>query len=121
MTDNGLAALAEALEHEGDACSYDAATDSLRCPGSEAHIGLARRLLGERGVFLPEGLGLVMVGMAKEIAALRAALPSEATLEASIDLMGQMAVGGSLGPTGRQLAKRLAERLRAALAAKETP
>ena len=56
MTDNGLAALAAALEHEGDACSYDAATDSLRCPGSEAHIGLARRLLGERGVFLPEGL-----------------------------------------------------------------
>ena len=34
MTDNGLAALATALEHEGDACSYDAATDSLRCPGS---------------------------------------------------------------------------------------
>jgi len=74
MTDNGLAALATALEHEGDACSYDAATDSLRCPGSEAHIGLARRLLGERGVFLPEGLGPVMVGMAKEIVALRAAL-----------------------------------------------
>jgi len=74
MTDNGLAALAEALEHEGDACSYDAATDSLRCPGSEAHIGLARRLLGERGVFLPDGLGPVMVGMAKEIATLRAAL-----------------------------------------------
>jgi len=74
MTDNGLAALAAALEHEGDACSYDAATDSLRCPGSEAHIGLARRLLGPRGVFLPEGLGPVMVGMAKEIAALRDAL-----------------------------------------------
>ena len=72
MTDPRLvAALAEALEHEGDACSYDAATDSLRCPGSEAHIGLARRLLGPRGVFLPEGLGPVMVGMAKEIATLR--------------------------------------------------
>jgi len=56
MTDNGLAALAEALEHEGDACSYDAATDSLRCPGSEAHIGLARRLLRNGAVFLPEGL-----------------------------------------------------------------
>ena len=87
MTDNGLAALAAALEHEGDACSYDAATDSLRCPGSEAHIGLARRLLGERGVFLPEGLaeewdwrqerdalmGLIESGGAT-IAALRAAL-----------------------------------------------
>ena len=86
MTDNGLAALAAALEHEGDACSYDAATDSLRCPGSEAHIGLARRLLGERGVFLPEGLaeewdwrqerdalmGLIESGGAT-IAALRAA------------------------------------------------
>jgi hypothetical protein len=61
MTDNGLAALAAALEHEGDACSYDAATDSLRCPGSEAHIGLARRLLGERGVFLPDGLPEVSI------------------------------------------------------------
>jgi hypothetical protein len=34
--------------------------------------GLAAAILGERGVFLPEGHGPVMVGMAEEIARLRA-------------------------------------------------
>ena len=118
MTDNGAAALGAALHHYRGTCELWTISEAA-C--SIDHRVVAAAILGPRGVFLPEGLGPVMVGMAEEIARLRAALPSEATLEASIDLMGQMAVGGSLGPTGRQLAKRLAERLRAALAAKETP
>jgi len=61
MTDNGRAALAAAMvDHLGDA--------------QAASYIYARAILGERGVFLPEGLGPVMVGMAKEIAALRDAL-----------------------------------------------
>ena len=62
MTDNGLAALAAALDHAGLVWS----------PEGRRYYSLA--ILGERGVFLPDGLGPVMVGMAKEIAALRAAL-----------------------------------------------
>jgi len=59
MTDNGLAALAAALDHAGLVWS----------PEGRRYYSLA--ILGERGVFLPDGLGPVMVGMAKEIAALR--------------------------------------------------
>ena len=62
MTDNGLAALAAALDHAGLVWS----------PEGRRYYSLA--ILGERGVFLPDGLGPVMVGMAKEIAALRDAL-----------------------------------------------
>jgi len=65
MTDHGLAALAERLAEEGIADDVTEALESYLC---------AAAILGERGVFLPDGLGPVMVGMAKEIAALRVAL-----------------------------------------------
>ena len=64
MTDNGLAALAEALVR----------ADYLSPNGYPTTDSFAAAILGPRGVFLPEGLGPVMVGMAKEIAALRVAL-----------------------------------------------
>jgi len=61
MTDNGLAALAEALVR----------ADYLSPNGYPATDSFAAAILGPRGVFLPDGLGPVMVGMAKQIAALR--------------------------------------------------
>ena len=64
MTDNGLAALTARLER----------ADYLSPNGYPSAASFAAAILGERGVFLPEGLGPVMVGMAKEIAALRVAL-----------------------------------------------
>jgi len=75
MTDNGLAALATAI-HVGRNHQHDPRA------GERPHAHLisereqedAAAILGPRGVFLPEGLGPVMVGMAKEIAALRDAL-----------------------------------------------
>ena len=64
MTDNGLAALTARLER----------ADFLSPNGYPTAASFAAAILGEHGVFLPDGLGPVMVGMAKEIAALRAAL-----------------------------------------------
>ena len=64
MTDNGLAALAARLER----------ADFLSPNGYPSAASFAAAILAKRGVFLPDGLGPVMVGMAKEIAALRAAL-----------------------------------------------
>ena len=71
MTDNGLAALAAALHHYRGTCELWTISEAA-CPID--HRVDAGAILGEHGVFLPEGLGPVMVGMAKEIAALRAAL-----------------------------------------------
>jgi len=71
MTDNGLAALAEALHHYRGTCELWTISEAA-CPID--HRVDAGAILGEHGVFLPDGLGPVMVGMAKEIAALRAAL-----------------------------------------------
>ena len=81
MTDNGHAALAVAffdLTRKRFAAAglptgpfeWDHLSDADR----EKVLSDTSELLGPRGVFLPEGLGPVMVGMAKEIAALRAAL-----------------------------------------------
>jgi len=64
MTDNGLAALAERLER----------ADFLSPNGYPTAASFATAILRNGAVFLPDGLGPVMVGMAKEIAALRAAL-----------------------------------------------
>ena len=64
MTDNGLAALAAALVR----------ADYLSPNGYPTAASFATAILRNGAVFLPEGLGPVMVGMAKEIAALRAAL-----------------------------------------------
>ena len=64
MTDNGVAALAAALVR----------ADYLSPNGYPSAASFAAAILGPRGVFLPDGLGPVMVGMAKEIAALRDAL-----------------------------------------------
>ena len=72
MTDNGLAALAERLKPYQ---MPDPWTDDLRTVvmvGTAEEVAAA--ILGPRGVFLPDGLGPVMVGMAKEIATLRVAL-----------------------------------------------
>jgi len=66
MTDNGLAALAEALTDLFPAVQRD------WWPFTPEQAAAA--ILRNGAVFLPEGLGPVMVGMAKEIAALRAAL-----------------------------------------------
>jgi len=71
MTDNGLAALAEALHRYRGTCELWTMSEAS-CPIDHAKDAAA--ILGERGVFLPEGLGPVMVGMAKEIATLRDAL-----------------------------------------------
>ena len=72
MTDPRLvAALAEALHHYRGTCELWTISEAA-CPID--HRVDAAAILAERGVFLPEGLGLVMVGMAKEIAALRDAL-----------------------------------------------
>jgi len=81
MTDNGLAALTVAffdLTWKRFAAAglptrpfeWDHLSDADR----EKALSDTSELLGPRGVFLPDGLGPVMVGMAKEIAALRAAL-----------------------------------------------
>ena len=67
MTDNGLAALAERLNRTH---LFVGRRDASH-PWTEADAAI---VLGRRGVFLPDGLGPVMVGMAKEIAALRDAL-----------------------------------------------
>ena len=71
MTDNGAAALAAALHHYRGTCELWTISEAA-CPID--HRVDAGAILGERGVFLPDGLGPVMVGMAKEIATLRAAL-----------------------------------------------
>ena len=65
MTDNGLAALAEALDHN---CVSHRQDSWLHW--REDH---AAAILRNGAVFLPDGLGPVMVGMAKEIATLRVA------------------------------------------------
>ena len=67
MTDRGLAALAERLNRTH---LFVGRRDASH-PWTEADAAI---VLGRRGVFLPDGLGPVMVGMAKEIAALRDAL-----------------------------------------------
>jgi hypothetical protein len=61
--DNGLAALGAALVR----------ADYLSPNGYPTTDSFAAAILRNGAVFLPEGLGPVMVGMAKEIAALRAA------------------------------------------------
>ena len=66
-----VAALAAALHRYRGTCELWTMSEAS-CPID--HAKDAGAILGERGVFLPEGLGPVMVGMAKEIAALRAAL-----------------------------------------------
>jgi len=65
MTDNGLAALAERLKPYQ---MPDPWTDDLRTVvmvGTAEEVAAA--ILRNGAVFLPEGLGPVMVGMAKEI------------------------------------------------------
>jgi len=72
MTDNGLAALTTVLR--------DMTSPMRSLMGRQGQFNdafwqrEAAAILAPRGVFLPEGLGPVMVGMAEEIAALRAAL-----------------------------------------------
>ena len=72
MTDNGLAALTTVLR--------DMTSPMRSLMGRQGQFNdafwqrEAAAILAPRGVFLPEGLGPVMVGMAKEIAALRVAL-----------------------------------------------
>jgi hypothetical protein len=83
MTDPRLvAALAAALHRTGTPpCQPDLSVGGTgeptrvlwRC-SPDAHKPDAAAILANGAVFLPEGLGPVMVGMAKEIAALRAAL-----------------------------------------------
>ena len=92
MTDNGLAALTEEVDRHWLESSVAQGFARCSCgewrqdiPGGltvpmlgehfapfSKHVAAA--ILAERGVFLPDGLGPVMVGMAKEIATLRAAL-----------------------------------------------
>jgi len=67
--DNGLAALGAALVR----------ADYLSPNGYPTTDSFAAAILRNGAVFLPEGLGPVMVGMAKEIAALRAAPLEEIT------------------------------------------
>ena len=112
MTDNGLAALATAI-HVGRNHQHDPRADERPHAHliSEREQEEAAAILGPRGVFLPEGLGPVMVGMAKEIAALRAAL--DGLVEAAM----QVLLHGNVRP----FAEMSREQLRAALvAAKET-
>jgi len=71
MTDNGRAALAAALHHYRGTCELWTMSEAS-CPIDHAKDAAA--ILRNGAVFLPEGLGPVMVGMAKEIARLRAAL-----------------------------------------------
>jgi len=72
MTDPRLgAALAAALHRYRGTCELWTISEAA-CPID--HRVDAAAILGEHGVFLPEGLGPVVVGMAKEIATLRAAL-----------------------------------------------
>ena len=124
MTDNGLAALAERLKPYQ---MPDPWTDDLRTVvmvGTAEEVAAA--ILGPRGVFLPEGLGPVMVGMAKEIAALRAALDglveAAESMLAALDMVGPRSLS-----SGDDIAWAFARGgvmadLRAALvAAKETP
>ena len=66
-----VAALAAALHRYRGTCELWTISEAA-CPID--HRVDAAAMLGERGVFLPDGLGPVMVGMAKEIAALRDAL-----------------------------------------------
>jgi len=75
MTDNGLAALATAI-HVGRNHQHDPRADERPHAHliSEREQEEAAAILRNGAVFLPEGLGPVMVGMAKEIAALRVAL-----------------------------------------------
>jgi len=75
MTDNGLAALATAI-HVGRNHQHDPRADERPHAHliSEREQEEAAAILAKRGVFLPDGLGPVMVGMAKEIATLRVAL-----------------------------------------------
>jgi len=75
MTDNGLAALATAI-HVGRNHQHDPRADERPHAHliSEREQEEAAAILGPRGVFLPDGLGPVMLGMAEEIATLRAAL-----------------------------------------------
>jgi len=74
MTDNGLAALATAI-HVGRNHQHDPRADERPHAHliSEREQEEAAAILRNGAVFLPDGLGPVMVGMAKEIAALRAA------------------------------------------------
>jgi len=83
MTDNGRAALTTALQRASfypyrSGVDYGAGRpiewEFLREQERAALLADAAAILAERGVFLPDGLGPVMVGMAKEIAALRDAL-----------------------------------------------
>jgi len=72
MTDNGLAALTERLR--------DMTSPMRSLMGRQGQFNdafwqrEAAAILANGAVFLPDGLGPVMVGMAKEIAALRDAL-----------------------------------------------
>ena len=108
--DNGLAALAAALvDHLGDA--------------QAASYIYARAILGPRGVFLPEGLGPVMVGMAKEIVSYADAHLDLCRLIVSYaDLTHRVvAEGGELREISDEWTK-VVSAARAALAAvKETP
>jgi len=72
VTDNGLAALATAI-HVGRNHQHDPRADERPHAHliSEREQEEAAAILRNGAVFLPEGLGPVMVGMAKEIAALR--------------------------------------------------
>jgi len=75
VTDNGLAALATAI-HVGRNHQHDPRADERPHAHliSEREQEDAAAILRNGAVFLPDGLGPVMVGMAKEIAALRDAL-----------------------------------------------
>jgi len=83
MTDNGLAALAAALHEANIDCDYSRKFDQKVCDGGDGpHSIAAAAILGERGVFLPDGgelpailnLSVRVHDQAATIATLRAAL-----------------------------------------------
>ena len=83
MTDNGLAALAAALHHYRGTCELWTISEAA-CPID--HRVDAAAILGEHGVFLPEGLPEIVENMEDayhEALALRGA--TIATLRAALD------------------------------------
>jgi len=104
MTDNGLAALTTVLHRYRGTCELWTISEAA-CPID--HRVDAAAILAPRGVFLPDGLGPVMVGMAKEIATLRAAL--DVLVEAAERVLAYGRV--------RPFADAARDQLRAALAA----
>ena len=121
MTDNGLAALTTVLR--------DMTSPMRSLMGRQGQFNdafwqrEAAAILAPRGVFLPDGLGPVMVGMAKEIAALRAAHLDLCRLIVSYaDLTHRVvAEGGELREISDKWTKVVSAARAALVAAKETP